>query len=178
MTIVVNFFGGSGVGKSTLAANVFSILKKLDIEAEFALEFAKDLVWEENFTTLKNQLYVFGNQVHRVERLNNKVEVVITDSPILLSSIFKPKYLSKTFDDLVLEVFNTYNNLNYFIKRTTTFNPNGRVEKTVEEAIEKDNQIKKLLNDNNVKYKIIENDETDKIISDIINNLYGYRGII
>ncbi|MDD4188278.1 MAG: hypothetical protein PHX04_05955 [Bacilli bacterium] len=173
MTIVVNFFAGAGTGKTTLATDIFSRLKKLNVETELALEFAKDLVWEENFNTLKNQMYVFGHQLHRIERLIGKVDVVITDSPLLLSIIYRPEYLSNVFDKLVLEVFNSYNNLNYFIERTHNYNPNGRVEKTLEEASIKDNQIRQLLINNNITYKsIVGNEEYIKnIIGSIIEKV-------
>ena len=174
MTIVVNFFAGSGTGKSVMATDVFSRLKKLNIETELALEFAKELVWEENLS-IKNQIFVFGNQLHRIQRLINKVDVIITDSPLLLSIIYKPEYLSQTFDKLVIEVFNSYNNLNYWIERSHEFNPNGRVEKTLEEATIKDNQIKQLLVNNNILYEsIVSNEEyIQNIIDDIINKIEG-----
>ena len=44
-------------------------------------EFAKDLTWENRQNTLENQLYVFAEQHHRVNRLKKQVDVVITDSP-------------------------------------------------------------------------------------------------
>lgn len=182
MTIVVNFFAGSSAGKSVLASDIFSALKKKNVETELALEFAKDLVWEKNYETLKNQILVFGNQFHRIDRLINKVDVVITDSPLLLSSIFKQNHIifkqnniSNNFDKLVLEVFSYYNNLNYFIERTHPFNPNGRVEKNVEEAIANDNQIKQLLINNNITYKSItsENESINSIVNDIMKMLKG-----
>ena len=169
MTIIVNFFAGSGVGKSVLATDLFSKLKKLNIETELALEFAKDLVWTENYSALKNQIYVFGNQLHRIERLINKVDVIITDSPLLLSIIYKQDNLSDKFDKLVLEIFNSYNNYNYFIERTHSFNPNGRIENTVEEAIAKDNRIKELLVNNNIKYESIASEE--KYVNSISNDI-------
>ena len=46
--IVVNLFGSPGAGKSTGAADVFSRLKKLGINAELVAEFAKDKTWEHN----------------------------------------------------------------------------------------------------------------------------------
>jgi hypothetical protein len=173
LTIIVNFFAGSGVGKSVLATDLYSKLKKLNIETELALEFAKDLVWEENYSALKNQIYVFGNQLHRIERLINKVDVIITDSHLLLSIIYKPNHLSNKFDKLVLEVFNSYDNLNYFIKRTHPFNPSGRVEKTIEEAIIKDNQIKEVLINNNIPYESVTSEEKhiNNIIDDIVKSI-------
>jgi hypothetical protein len=174
LTIVVNFFAGAGGGKSTLSADIFSRLKKLNVETELALEFAKDLVWEEN-ESLKNQIYVFGNQLQRIERVNNKVDVIVTDSPLLLSIIFRPNHIPKTLDKLVLETFNSYNNVNYFIERSHQYNPNGRLEKTVEEAIIKDNQIKQLLVNNNIQYEsVLSNEECiNNIVNDIVKILKG-----
>ena len=43
-TIVVNLIGGPGSGKSTTAAGLFYNLKKLGINCEMALEYAKDKV--------------------------------------------------------------------------------------------------------------------------------------
>lgn len=43
--IVVNLYGGPGVGKSTGAAYVFARLKEAGVVAELVTEFAKDLTW-------------------------------------------------------------------------------------------------------------------------------------
>lgn len=51
-TIVVNLIGGPCSGKSTIASGLFYANKKLGINAELALEFAKDKVWEESFRTM------------------------------------------------------------------------------------------------------------------------------
>lgn len=127
-----------------MAANIFAELKWAGINAEMALEYAKDLVWEERFATLENQIYVFGKQLHRMNRLVGKVDVIITDSPLLLSPIYKPKGISQVFDELVLEEFNKFNNVNYFIERKKPFNQKGRLQ-TEEQAKEKDKKIKDFL---------------------------------
>lgn len=59
-TKIINLIGGPGVGKSTLAAEIFAELKKKGKSAELALEYAKDQVWDENLRILKDQLYIFG----------------------------------------------------------------------------------------------------------------------
>ena len=40
-TLVINLFGGPGVGKSTLCASVFAKLKIMGIDCEMATEYAK-----------------------------------------------------------------------------------------------------------------------------------------
>ena len=79
--LVVNLFAPPGSGKSTMAAHIFAKLKQANINCELVTEFAKDLTWENRQNTLENQLYVFAEQHHRVNRLKKQVDVVITDSP-------------------------------------------------------------------------------------------------
>lgn len=171
-TIIVNLFSGPGAGKSVVAAELFSKLKKHDIETELALEFAKDLVIEERFNTLKNQIYVFGKQLHRVTKLVDKFEVIITDSPLLLSIIYKPDGLSGTFDKLVLEIFNSFNNINYFINRKYNYSTIGRIE-TESEAKCKDREVKELLIKNGIYYIDLDssNDGINFMVEDILLKL-------
>jgi hypothetical protein len=112
--------------------------------------------------------------------LIDKVDVIITDSPLLLSIIYKPDYIPNSFNRLVIDTFNSYNNLNYFIERSHEFNPNGRVEKTLEEAIIKDNQIKKLLVNNNIEYESVLSEEEyiQDIVVDIVDKIKWKKGVI
>jgi len=109
-TIVVNLLAGPGAGKSTLAAALFSKLKWCGIECELAAEYAKDLVWEKRDKTFENQVYIFGKQHHRIFRLLGQVQVVITDSPLLLTPIYDGEKRS-TLKQLVFEETNKCNNL-------------------------------------------------------------------
>lgn len=167
-TILVNLFAGPGTGKSTISSSVFAELKWQGVNCELASEFAKDLCWEERFTTLSNQIYVFGKQLHRVQRLIGKVDVIITDSPLLFSIIYKPEHLSDNFSKLVLEVFNQFNSMNYFLKRLKSYNPKGRIQ-TEEEAVLVDEKILKYLNENNIWYTYIDGSKNGVEI--IVNNI-------
>lgn len=171
-TLFVNLFGGPGTGKSTLCASLFTELKIKGVDCEMALEYAKDVVWEESFTKLKNQIYIFGKQHSRIHRLMGKVDVVITDSPLINSIVYdltKNEHLEK----LVIFEFSKLNTLNYFLNRGTNYNPNGRTQKTLEEALEVDNSYKKLLIDNDIPYTDISIgvNNTQNIVSDILRNL-------
>lgn len=150
-TLFVNLFGGPCTGKSTLASDLFSTLKKRNIECELVTEFAKDVVWDNSLDLLEDQIFIFGNQYHRCFRLNGKVQIVITDSPIIQGLVYKPAYLTNTFDNLVIESYSHFNNLNILLERTTPYNPNGR-NQTEDEAKEKDRITLQLLKDNNLTY--------------------------
>lgn len=102
--LVVNLFGAPGAGKSTGAAYIFSKLKMAGVNAELVTEFAKDKVWEESKAVFQNQAYIFGKQYFRISRVQDKVDVVITDSPILLSSFYaNDEVLGEEFDALIMK---------------------------------------------------------------------------
>lgn len=149
-TLVINLFGGPGTGKSTGAAYIFSQLKLKGYDCELVTEFAKDKVWENNKEVFKNQFYITGKQSFKISRCNGKVDIIITDSPILLGAIYED---SKKFKAAVLEEFNKYRNLNFFIIRQKEYNPNGR-NQTEEEAKLIDEKILNYLNENKVNHTL------------------------
>lgn len=131
--VVVNLFGAPGAGKSTGAAYVFSKLKMSGVNAELVTEFAKDKVWEESKEVFNNQAYIFGKQYFRMSRLRNKVDVVITDSPLLLSAFYnRSQTLGDDFNKVVNNVFNSFDSINVLVKRSKEYNCNGRFQSEVE----------------------------------------------
>lgn len=164
-TVVINLLGGPGSGKSSMCASIFAALKWRDIETEMCLEYAKDRVWEGSAHVLENQLYVFGKQHHRMYRLKGKVDIIVTDSPLLLSIIYDSKN-DTSFRQVVLNEFNSYENINLFVRRKKKYNPNGRLQ-TFEQAKEKDAEIKKLLKDNGIFF--VEIDGSPSKITEIVD---------
>ena len=160
-TLIVNLTGAPGAGKSTGAAYIFSKLKMLGIDAELATEFAKDKVWENNPTPFENQAYIFGKQSYRLSRVSGKVEVIVTDSPLLLSIIYNnDKRLTDNFNETVKDVWNSYNNITYFVNRVKPYNPNGR-HQTEEESDALSIKILELFESNNVKINHINGCQED-----------------
>ena len=155
-TLVVNLIGGSGIGKSSNAALLFGNLKKLGIDAELVQEFAKQLVWEEREKTFSDQLYIFSKQNHKINMINDNVEVIVTDCPLIISTIFlKDNCLKNT----IINEFNKYNNLNIVLERIHEFQQNGRREDE-NGAIENDQKLINCLNKYNIPYHTIKpNDE-------------------
>ena len=140
-TLIVNLYGGPGISKSSMAAGIFSKLKWLGVECELVTEYAKDLVWGELFNALNNQIDIFGNQHKRIFRLLNKVDVIVTDSPLLLQLIYsKDNYLN----DLIVNVHQTSNTLDILLNRVKPYSPKGRTQ-TLEEAIKLDGDMKLIL---------------------------------
>ena len=143
--VLINLFGAPGAGKSTGAAYIFSQLKMAGINAELVTEFAKDKVWEESKEAFNNQAYIFGKQYFRISRCENKVDVIVTDSPLLLSLIYNTdSRLGDDFDQVVRNVAGSYNSMNFFITRTKPYNPIGR-NQTEEESNEIADDVYELL---------------------------------
>jgi hypothetical protein len=159
MTVVVNLFGGPGTGKSTTASGVFYHLKRDNRNVELVQEYAKDLTWEKAESKLEDQLYITAKQNRRMWRLRNKVDVIVTDSPLLLGIHYAaPDYFPNYYEKLVWEVYNSYSNINIFLNRKKPYNPVGR-NQTEDQAKEIDCMIKAQLDQHNVPYTELDADE-------------------
>lgn len=172
--LIVNLFGAPGAGKSTGAAYIFSKLKMLGVNAELVTEFAKDKVWENNQEVLSNQTYVFGKQHFRISRCADKVDVIVTDSPLLLSALYNNSdLLGEEFNDLVAKIFKSYDSVNYFIERDKPYNPNGRLQTEKESDYLAEN-IKDMLARYNIQYENYKGNLSayDKIVEDIYSRLF------
>ena len=169
-TLVVNLFAGAGAGKSTFSASLFAELKKRGVDCELATEYAKDCVWEDRTEVFNHQLYITGKQYYRIARVIGKVDVVITDSPILLGAIYDVDH-NKNFRKYLLDIHNSWNNFNIFLMRGEDYNSNGR-NQTKEEAITYDKDIIKLLEYNNIKYVMCMREDVNDmadVIEEIVN---------
>ena len=171
--IVVNLTGAPGAGKSTGAAIVFAALKKLGVNCELVCEFAKDKTWENNFKALSCQEYVFGKQSYRLARCRDDVDVIITDSPLPLSIIYNTNAaIEDSYKKLVMDVFNTYNNVNFYVNRVKPYNPKGR-NQTELESNDLAIKLKNLYQDLKIPYETINgDDEGYQYIIDTVYTLY------
>lgn len=166
MSLVINFLAGPGTGKSTAAAALFVQCKNAGINVELACEYAKDLVWEDRAKTLQNQVYILGKQYHRIFRLQNKVDVIITDSPILLSTIYDESQCPE-LRALCLKLHNSMDTFNIFLEREKKYNPNGRLQNETE-AKEIDFKIYDFLLKYNITHYVLKSSEVPLFTSQIL----------
>ena len=144
MTLVVNLYGGPGTGKSTTAAGLFYRIKKHGLfNVELVTEFAKDLTWEERHNVLANQAYILGTQYHRLMRVYDKVDIIITDGPLLNSVVYNEGGVPEVAD-LAITLHESLINYDVYLLRTKSYNPLGRTQ-TEEEAKKLDETIKDVL---------------------------------
>ena len=175
--ILVNLCGAPGAGKSTGASYIFSMLKMRGVNAELVTEFAKDKTWEHNSAALSNQLYMAGKQYFRLTRCADQVDVIITDSPIFLTILYNNQQpadsrLPESFDSLIIDLYNRFDNLTYLIKRVKPYNPAGR-NQTQEESDALHVELEELLKDCKIEYTNIEGKIADycRVVDEVCNKL-------
>lgn len=170
-TIVINLFGEPSAGKSTCTMDITAKLKRNGIMAEYISEFAKDKVWENDSEVFRHQEYIFGKQSFKMGRVKDKVQVMVVDSPLILSAVYD-KALGKNFRATVLDIFNSYNNKNYFLVRNHSYENEGRLHNEQEAAFIKQEILDKL-NEYHINYDVvISNEETcNKIVDDVIKEV-------
>jgi len=165
---LINLFAGPGAGKSTLAAGLFYRMKQLGYNVELAAEYCKDLVYEGRKQTMKNQPYIFGKQYNRIQRLAQHVDFIVTDSPLLFSLVYVDESTPASFAPFVMDVHNTFHNINYFVERTKPYVAIGR-NQTEAEAKNLDGNVRLLLHNYQLPYKMVHS--SDKGIETILEDL-------
>lgn len=168
-TVVINMFAGPGAGKSTQAALLFARLKIMGFNVELVTEYPKDKVWEESFKIFENQIYLFAKQHQRMWRCHDKVDFIVTDSP-LIQYLAYSDHMSETFKQLVVEESNQYNNFNVFLQRNkdVTYQRVGR-NHDLEQAMEIDNKVIDLASKYGTLYYVpVGEDTVNFIISSMI----------
>ena len=119
--LVINLWGGPGAGKTALAAEVFSHLRRnVPANIEMTGEFATEICFEQAKSNLQDPVYLLGNQWHRLWRLSQiGVEVAISDSPLgLVFAYLKEDYAQrKSYKALVEDLMCVYPSVDIFIHR-------------------------------------------------------------
>lgn len=138
----INLFGGPGSGKSTTAARLFSDLKTQGKSIEHVGEYVKSWAYQQRKVGKFDQIYVFGKQLQYEYRfLNAGVKNIVTDSPLLLSTVYAPVGLRGPIKSLLNQYEKDFPSINVFIDRNgKKYDPAGRYQ-TEEQAKELDHKI-------------------------------------
>jgi nicotinamide riboside kinase len=172
--VVVNLIGGPGTGKSILAADLFSVIKRNGITCDVSWEYIKRKIREKAKKVTLSQIYLFGKQQFQLFTLKDEVYVIITDSPLLLNPIYD-KDECPLLKALVLKEYNKYDNLLYFVERDPNYEyeTEGRYQDK-EEAKIVDEKVKSFLFQNEIEYTTvcgIGPDVIARIVNDVKNKL-------
>ena len=59
---VINLLGEPGAGKSTTAAEIYACMKKQGYKVELVTEYAKEVLYEDRYRVIEDQVYIFAKQ--------------------------------------------------------------------------------------------------------------------
>lgn len=156
-TILINLFGPPSSGKSTLSAELFTLIKKRGYNCELVTEYAKELVYRENLTEIKDQLKILAEQHYRTKVMSNKVDFVISDAAFLSSAVWSKinnSYQNEdnTFEKLCVMIHNQYDNMNYYIDDTPNIVYNDRTRLPIDVGLyyKIDKEFKQLFERNKI----------------------------
>ena len=171
-TLIINAFGGPWAGKSTACLHITSELKKRGFVAEYVPEYAKELVWDKNFEMLDgseiHQKMILEEQKKRMDRLIGQVDFVVSDAPILLNSVYLNSDDKHSYDEALVNLFNQYDNFNLeVIRDVNNFEEEGRIH-NLEQSQQADNDIRTLLNRNNIYFGTYSHGNLDKIVDNAV----------
>lgn len=161
MTKVINLIGGPGIGKSTLAAQLYADMKRLGHKVELVREVAKEWAWEEREIGPFDQIAMIGEQIRRESSLFNKVDYIITDSPVMLGAFYlEHNYDTGFMNKMVSDYYhfsedNGIEFINLVLKRDKEYEAAGRYE-TEEAAISIDSHLINYLNTHCYFYESVE----------------------
>jgi hypothetical protein len=159
---IINLIGQPGAGKSVVRADVFARFKRRGQRIEEVTEFAKDLTYEERGVTLRCQPYIFGKQLRNLERLQGKVEFVVTDSPLLLCAYYNRKYREgaypESFEQMVFDQYKRMPGHTFYLERVAAYETYGRSQNE-SESDDIGREIEQMLAREDIPYSKLKGDD-------------------
>lgn len=176
--LLINFVGAPSCGKSTISALTFVKLKTAHKSSELVQEYAKQLVWAENYEDLSNQWYVSKKQYEMLKAVYGKVNYLITDSPLILGLHYNRYHQDNVCDvkkteNMILSKMNEFNNVYIFLKRNKSipYESIGRIHDE-NQSMEIENNLKGILDELKLEYLEIISDVNN--IDKILKYIYSF----
>lgn len=127
----VCLYGGPGCGKTTLAYKLAGALKERNHDIHLVQEWIKAWAYQGRVPKSFEQVQVFEHQLREEDTWMPLVKAVITDSPLLFSTIYSKKYGFSGWEQF-LHLTNQfevqYPSLNFYLHRKYNYNLQGRYE--------------------------------------------------
>jgi hypothetical protein len=177
MTSIINFYAGPSTGKSTSAAYIYYLLKSEHKNAELVREYVKAWAWDLRPINTYDQLYFLGKQSRYESMLYNKVDYIVTDSPVMLGGFYAKQYCPEAISKGIVAATQAFYNQaeqdghkhhHIFLNRTKRYNPAGRYQ-TEEQAKDMDKGIRNYLTGMGIKF--VECDTDAEALKSLIANI-------
>lgn len=161
MTILINLFGSSSAGKSSLMADLFNSLKSAGQTVEMCPEIIKQWAWDGIYPNKYDQYYLMGQEIKQQSRLLGKVDYVISDSPVLQNAFYNyyingsDNLYTPTVDYLEMLIEDGHGILNCMLYRNKPYEQKGRYQ-TEEESDKIAQELTNYLDLRDVLFYIID----------------------
>ena len=185
MTILINLIGAPSVGKSTTAGRLFAALKGMGLNAEYSSEYVKGWVYRGQQVSPYDQLYIAGKEVYRQSHLFNKVDFIISDSPVILTAFY---HLYNNHDNALREICKDFYDmaerldnvkvLTFYLQRKKKYQTQGRYH-TEEQSDEINRLLRCFLEVEAYPYEELDCPDEDRIdvimerLKELTNNFEG-----
>lgn len=121
-TKVINIIGGPGCEKSLFSAAIVLYLNLHHKTVETIPDFAKSLVWQQNFEVLKNQYFIAQRQFEMLNLLDGQVQYLITECSLPQVMYYNENYADNICDigktrTQIREWYKQHNNVNILVER-------------------------------------------------------------
>ena len=160
-TKIINIIGGPGCEKSLYSSVLVLWLHQHNKTVETVPDYAKSLVWQQDFEALKNQYHIALQQHRMLSVLNGQVQFIINEcsQPQLL-------YYNEYYEENICDVkktsaqihawHNEFDSVNLVVQRDLDrpYHATGRLQDE-SKAREMDKQIRNTLVYHGIKYTLV-----------------------
>jgi nicotinamide riboside kinase len=174
MTLLINLYGSSSAGKSSLMADLFNSLKGAGETVEMCPEIIKQWAWDGIRPNRYDQYYLMGQEIKQQSRLLGKVDYVISDSPVLQNSFYnyyingEDNLYVPSMDYLRMVNEDGHGVLDCMLYRNKPYETKGRYQ-TVEESDRIATALTKYLKEREIQYYLIDGKDHER--AEIIMNM-------
>jgi hypothetical protein len=151
----INLYAGPGAGKSTTAASLYAALNRAGAHMGFKValvtEFIKEeMVYSNQFPEGYDQVWIFGNQIHREDKALRHHDFIVTDSPLPLSVAYTSKHGQPAWQEMgaiAAKFEKDFPSLNIILDREGIQYETGTRYQDLTGAVEMDKIIHKVVSD-------------------------------
>ncbi len=104
---------------------------------------------------MRNQTWILGSQYEMLRRCVHQVDVIITDTSLMNSAIYGQELpFYDQISELAAAMFNSMDNLSFFVERLKPYNPIGRSQDE-DQAKNIDGVVRTMLEYHDIRYSVI-----------------------
>lgn len=168
----INFFGGPGVGKTTLASRVFVMLSQAGRSVAQVQEVVKQSVYAKRKVKGWDCVLTASQQLNaEYLPLNYGIHRIVSDSPLLLQAVYAQHYgcpVAKQISAMCFEFELEYPSVNFLVQRCFPFESEGRFQADEGEALEIDDLIETGIACHFLPFTRIRPDMTDSQLESLL----------